>query len=76
MSGYQLQETPGDAVIVSTIVKKQLYNGSSFVNCFETAEQLEALEASVLENSRAILTDQTIRKYVDLLPEMAELKAQ
>ena len=76
MSGYQLQETPGDAAIVHKVVRKQLSNGSGFVNCFETVEQLDELENLIAENSRAILTDQSIRKYVELMPEMAELKAQ
>ena len=76
MSGFVLQVSPGDALIMSEVVKKQLSNGSAFVGSFSSVGELEQLETLISENSRVVLLDQTIRKYAELMPEMIELKAQ
>ena len=76
MDGFQLQVSQGDSAAIAAVVQMKLPNGKSFVDCFQSVQQLEELETVVNENNRNVLTDQTIRKYVDLLPEMAELKAQ
>ena len=76
MSGFQLQVDNADSAIIATIVKMKLPNGNSFVEGFGSVQQLEDLETLVAENNRAILADQSIRKYVELMPEMIELKAQ
>ena len=76
MTGFTMSKSEADCAAVGTALEMTVPDVKSFVSCFETVEELEALEASVLENSRAVLTDQSLRKYCELIPVMNALKEQ
>ena len=75
MTGFQMSVSEADCAAVAVVVNKQLSDGKSVIDCFKTVEELESLKTVIVE-SKAPLSDQALRKYCDLLPDMIALKEQ
>jgi hypothetical protein len=73
MTQFVLTPDIRDGPVVHDVLNKSIANSLEFVESLSVGG-LEQLQELVAASPKHILTDTTIRKYAELLPEMIEVK--
>ena len=73
MAQFSMNVDARDCAIVGEVMQKKLDDSSDFIDALEL-DKLENVQEIVWANPKHLMTDTTLRKYADLLPEMLEIR--